>query len=63
MLIIQYIKIAFLYVTLSGNVRQLSSLNSSEDGVYKSGEKNGILQVYQCRTTVTPANTTGFMMR
>jgi len=46
LLIIQYIKIAFIYVTLSGNVCQLSSLNSSEDGVYKSGEKNGILQVY-----------------
>ena len=28
-----YIKLAFWYVTLSGNVCQLSSLNSSEDGV------------------------------
>ena len=31
MLIIIYIKIAFWYVTLSGNVCQLSSLNSSEN--------------------------------
>ena len=38
-LIILYIKIAFWYVTLSGNVCQLSSLNSSEDGVYKSQSK------------------------
>ena len=36
MLIILYIKIAVWYVTLSGNVCQLSYLNSSEDGVYKS---------------------------
>ena len=33
LLIILYIKIAFGYVTLSVNVCQLSSLNSSEDGV------------------------------
>ena len=33
LLIILYIKIAFWYVTLSGNVSQLSSLNSSEDCV------------------------------
>ena len=39
LLIILYIKIAFWYVTLSGNVCQLSSLNSSEDGVYKSQSK------------------------
>ena len=36
LLIIQNTKIAFWYVTLSGNVCQLSSLNSSEDGVYKN---------------------------
>jgi len=36
LLIVLYIKIAFWYVTLSGNVGQLSSLNSSEDGVWKS---------------------------
>ena len=36
LVIILYIKSAFWYVTLSGNVCQLSSLNSSEDGVYKS---------------------------
>ena len=34
LLIILYIKIAFWYVTLSGNACQLSSLNRSEDGVY-----------------------------
>ena len=34
LLIILYIKIAFCYVTLSGNVCQLSSLNSSEDAVW-----------------------------
>ena len=39
LLIILYIKIAFWYVTLSGNVCQLSSLNSSEDGVFKSQSK------------------------
>ena len=33
MLIILYITVAFGYLTLSGNVCQLSSLNSSEDGV------------------------------
>jgi len=38
LLIIQNIKIAFWYVTLSGNVCQLSSLNSSEDGVYKKSQ-------------------------
>ena len=37
--IILYIKIAFWYVTLSGNVCQLSSLNSSKNGVYKSQSK------------------------
>ena len=36
LLIILYIKITFWYVTLSENVCQLSSLKSSEDGVYKS---------------------------
>ena len=52
LLIILYIKIAFWYVTLSGNVCHLSSLNSSEDGVYKSQSKItrapsfGMLQVY-----------------
>ena len=35
MLIILYIKIAFGYLILSGNVCQLSYLNNSEDGVYK----------------------------
>jgi len=39
LLIILYIKIAFLYVNLSGNLCQLSSLNSSEDGVQKSQSK------------------------
>ena len=39
LLIILYIKIAFWYVALSGNVCQLSSLNSSGDGVYKSQSK------------------------
>ena len=39
LLIILYIKIAFWYVTLSGKVCQLSSLYSSEDGVYKSQSK------------------------
>jgi len=34
LLIILYIKLAFCYATFSGNVCQLSSLNSSEDGVY-----------------------------
>ena len=64
LLISLYIKIAFWYVTLSGNVCQSSSLNSSEDGVYKSQSKItrahsfGILQVYfQCRTTVTTVST------
>ena len=33
LLIILYIKIPFWYVTISGNVCQFSSLNSSEDGV------------------------------
>ena len=33
LLIILYIKIAVWHVTLSGNVCQMSSLNSSEDGV------------------------------
>ena len=33
LLFILYIKIAFWYVTLSSNVCQLSSLDSSEDGV------------------------------
>jgi len=33
LLIILYIRIGFYYVTLSGNVCQLSSLNSYEDGV------------------------------
>ena len=33
LLVIPYIKVAFWYVTLSGNVCQLSSLNSSQDGV------------------------------
>ena len=53
LLIILYIKIVFWYVTLSGNVCQLSSLNSSEDGVYKSHNLRllvlhyiGIVQVY-----------------
>ena len=40
LLIILYIKIALWYVTLSGNVCQLSSLNSYEDGAYKSQSKN-----------------------
>ena len=39
LLIILYIKIAFWYGSLSVNVCQLSSLNSSEDGVYKSQSK------------------------
>ena len=52
LLIILYIKIAFWYVTLSGNVCQLSSLNSSEDGVYNHSLRLlvlpsfGIIQVY-----------------
>ena len=39
LLIILYIKIAFWYVTLSGNVCQLSALNSSKDGVQKPKSK------------------------
>ena len=40
LLIILFIKIiAFWYVTRSENVCQLSYLNSSEDGVYKSQSK------------------------
>ena len=39
LLIILYIKLVYWYVTLSVNVCQLSSLNSSEDGVYKSQSK------------------------
>ena len=63
LLIILYIKTAFWYVTLSGNVCQLSSLNSSEDGVYKSQSKITRAAlfwklIFQCRIKVTPVNTT-----
>ena len=39
LLIILYIIITYWYVTLSGKVCELRSLNSSEDGVYKSQSK------------------------
>jgi len=44
----------------------LSSLNSSEDGVYKSQSmitRAALFYkfIFQCRTTVTPDNTTGKM--
>ena len=45
LLIILYIKFAFWYVTLSGNVCQLSSLNSSED--FTSLSSNVELQLPQ----------------
>ena len=57
LLIILYIKIYLWYVTLSGNVCQLSSLNSYEDGVYNHSLRLLVL------TTVTPDNTTEIKIR
>ena len=54
-------------VTYSGNVCQLRSLNSLEDGVYKSQSQITRAAlfwkfIFQCRTTVIPDNTTEIKM-
>ena len=70
LLIILYIKIAFWFVTLSGNVCQLS-LNSSEDGVHSSQSKFTRADLFWIFTSLSsnvelqlpPDNTTAIYMR